>query len=355
MSKDSGVVSHTVVRFGYWALAIGVTLCVLYCMYLLFVPLLASVLLTFVLDPVVDYFERRGLKRFWVIVGMYVFVVLAAAATVYFVLPRLVIEARTFAGDIPHYRAMIVRMLQTAQATIQDKFPQLPVPDLYQVLRARMPGAGTVDVDAFVAYTSSFFSILSVVVIVPIVTFFLLADGHLIRKALLRMVPNRYFEMFFLLFHKITSALKFFIRGQCIDALAVGVMTAVGLAAIQLPYAIVIGIIAGLGNLIPYLGPIIGFLPAFFVVLVSPEGLTMWMLAKVIGVFALVQFIEGTFIYPIAVGKSVDLHPLVVIIGITVGGQLGGILGMLIAIPVISVAKVSLEVLHSNLKSYSII
>lgn len=88
---------------------------------------------------------------------------------------------------------------------------------------------------------------------------------------------------------------------------------------------------------------------------VSADGFTTLGLIKIIGVFGMVQFLEGTFIYPIAVGKSVNLHPLVVIIGITVGGQLGGIVGMLLVIPVISVVKVTREVLYSYLKQYSII
>jgi predicted PurR-regulated permease PerM len=140
-----------------------------------------------------------------------------------------------------------------------------------------------------------------------------------------------------------------------IDALAVGVMTSIGLAIIGMPFFIVIGAIAGIGNLIPYFGPVIGFIPAFLSLLLSPEGLTGASITKVIIVFVVVQFIEGTFIYPIAVGKSVNMHPLTVIIGITVGGQVGGILGMLLVIPIIAIAKVTVEVLHFYLKRYYIL
>ena len=132
-------------------------------------------------------------------------------------------------------------------------------------------------------------------------------------------------------------------------------MTSIGLAIVGLPYFLVIGIIAGLGNLIPYLGPVIGFIPAFIVLLVSPAGFTTIGLIKILVVFVMVQFLEGTFIYPIAVGKSVDLHPLVVIMGITVGGILGGVVGMLVVIPIICVVKVTVEVMYSYLKQYSII
>ncbi len=354
MHSDKNL-AYYMVKIGYYAFVAAAVGGVLYCLKLLFAPLLAALLLTLVLEPVVNFFETRGFRRMTVIIGLSASIVCIAAAGVYLVLPRIISEAQNFAANIPLYDQMLQESLGSLTAAIQARFPALEAPDLYSLLRNRMPGGGGVDMDAIMSYVSSFASVLSVLVIIPIATFFLLVDGHLVRKALLQAVPNRYFEMFVLLFHKITSSLKFFIRGQLIDALAVGVMTAIGLLIIGLPYAMVIGIIAGLGNMIPYLGPIIGIIPAMLVIVMSPEGLSVMSVVSVIAVFAIVQFLEGTFVYPIAVGKSVDLHPLIVIIGITVGGQLAGILGMLIAVPLISIAKVSLAVLHSNLKSYSII
>ncbi|MFW6254649.1 MAG: AI-2E family transporter [Chitinivibrionales bacterium] len=341
--------SFYLVKFGYYGLVVSVALAVLYCIFLLFVPLVASVLLTFLLDPIVKFFETKGFRRLAIIISMCIVTSLAGVATIYFVVPRLVVEAQNLAADIPQYEKMFRGSLENLRAAIENHFPGLAVPDFHAMLMQKMGSFGHLDVDMVISQLSNIFSMLSVVVIVPIVTFFFLTDGHLIHKTALRAIPNRYFEMFVLLFHRITDSLKFFIRGQLIDALAVG------LKIIGVPYAFVIGIVAGIGNLIPYLGPVIGFMPAAFVVLTSPDGFTAWSFVSLIMVFGVVQFLEGTFIYPLAVGKSVDLHPLVVIIGISVGGQLGGVIGMLIAVPIISVAKVSLEVLYSNLKSYSII
>lgn len=347
--------SHIVIKFGYYGFVIAVIISLLYFIKLLFTPLLASVLLALLFGPIVNYIETLGVKRITVIVGMYFFITLSFILLTLYIVPKIVNEAQTFAQDLPQYQITVEKGITDLQISVQKKFPDMKIPDFMAIIKERLPGNKGINFDAIFKHLSSFFAILSLVVIVPIVTFFLLADGHLIQKALLKMVPNSYFEMSVLLFNKITSALKFFIRGQMIDAAAVGIMTSLFLAIIGLPYFLVIGIIAGLGNLIPYLGPIIGFLPALFVIIVSPEGVTAIGLGKIITVFVLVQFLEGTFIYPIAVGKSVDLHPLVVIIGVTIGGQLGGIVGMLVAIPLISVVKVSFEVMYSYLRSYSII
>lgn len=347
--------SHIFIKFGYFGFVGIAGLFLIYCINVLIIPLLASVLLTLLLDPVVNYFETKGIKRINVILGIYILILFVAAIALIFIVPTLISEAQSFMRELPRIKTTFKTSIDELHRGVQDKFPQAVIPDFYTTLKQQLPAGDGINVDAIMAYMSSFFAILSLLVVIPIVTFFLLADGHLIQKAILCLIPNTYFEMSVLLFHKIISALKFFIRGQLIDAAAVGIMTAIGLAVIGLPYFLVIGIIAGLGNMIPYLGPIIGFLPALFIVVISPEGATFWSVLSIVIVFVMVQFIEGTFIYPIAVGKSVSLHPLVVILGVTIGGQLGGVFGMLCAVPLISIVKVSLEVLYSYLKSYSII
>jgi predicted PurR-regulated permease PerM len=260
-----------------------------------------------------------------------------------------------FSGDLPHYERVLEGALAKIREFIVQKFPGASVPDLFVVVHGFFEKGFSRFIEALPRYLSTVASVVSFAALVPVITFFYLADGHLIQKALLRLAPNRYFEMFVLLSDKIMCAVQAFIRGQLIDALSVGIMTSVGLACVGLPFFLVIGIIAGAGNLIPYLGPVIGFIPAFIVLLMSPEGFSVVGLVKVLAVFVAVQFIEGTFIYPIAVGKSVDLHPLVVIMGVTAGGIAGGVVGMLLVIPIICVVKVTLEVLHYYLKQYSII
>jgi putative permease len=286
---------------------------------------------------------------------MYIIVTIAAAGLVFLLIPVLTSEAKNISENLPQYESMIRKTLSSIQAMIQERFPKAQIPDLYDYGKSLLFKKKAAGVDQFSLYASKAASLVSLLILIPIFTFFFLADGHLIQKAFLRLFPNRYFEMVVLLQHRISVAVQSFIRGQMIDALAVGVMTSIGLAIIGMPFFIVIGAIAGIGNLIPYFGPVIGFIPAFLSLLLSPEGLTGASITKVIIVFVVVQFIEGTFIYPIAVGKSVNMHPLTVIIGITVGGQVGGILGMLLVIPIIAIAKVTVEVLHFYLKRYYIL
>ena len=346
---------NQVIRFGFYMLVALVTVVVAYSIKLLFFPLVAALLLKFLLAPAVNVLETRGFKRLTAIILLYLFILAVVGGALLLVIPLLVKEARNFSADMPMYEKMLESALVKIRELVVLKLPGANIPDLYALVHTWLGRTNSRMIDALPRYASGVLSVLSVAALVPVITFFYLADGHLIHKALLRLTPNRYFEMFVLLSDKVMGAVQAFIRGQLIDALSVGIMTSIGLAIIGLPYFLVIGIIAGLGNLIPYLGPVIGFIPALIVLLVSPAGFSTIGLIKILVVFVMVQFLEGTFIYPIAVGKSVNLHPLVVIIGVTVGGILGGVVGMLIVIPVICVMKVTLEVMYSYLKQYSII
>ena len=352
VSRRSG---HLPVRIGFYIFTAVVLVGAIFSLLQLAGALIASLLLSFLLAPIVSFAENRGMHRVVVVLLIYLIVAGALLLLILFVGPLLSEEILRLSGELPEYERQLKTMVDNVQEAISDRIPALHMPDLYEYLREQLiPNAG-VDIGSMLSRLSGLFSIVMILVIVPIITYFFIVDGRLIQKSVLRLVPNRYFEMCVLLLNRTGSALQNFIRGQLIDALYVGVMTTVGMAIIGLPYFVVIGIFAGLGNLIPYLGPMIGFIPAFFVALLTPGWFTAGNILLIAGIFLVVQLTESALIYPFAVGKSVNLHPLVVILGITIGGSLGGVVGMLIAVPIISIVKVILEVVSSYLKNYSII
>ena len=347
--------SHLVVQIGYFAVVAVIAALLIYGAQVLFVPLLLSLILTLVLDPLVNWFETRGMKRMHVIVGLSAFACMIAGVLFVFLVPALVHEIELIAHNMPKYQASAAQGLASIQQLLQTMLPGIKIPDLLTLIQQQMPKNSAVNVGAVMGYLSSLASLVSLLVLVPIITFFFLADGHLIHRLILSMVPNTYFEMTVLLIDRIITQIRLFIRGQMLDLLYVGVTVGIGLWIVGVPYASVIGIIAGLGNMVPYLGPVIGFVPALAVLIMSPEGLTALPVLKVLAVFFFVQFTENNFVYPLVVGKSVELHPLVVILGVIVGGTLGGVVGMLLTVPVIGVVKVAIEVVHFYLKSYEII
>ena len=343
------------VKIGYYIFVTAVIVALLFSLYQVVAALLASLLLSFLLAPVVNFAETRGIHRVVVVLGIYLLVIAALLLIVIFVGPILSSEVVRLTGELPAYERQLETILGDLQTSLMSRAPGLQLPDLYLYIKDRLISSGGLDLSAVLARLSGVFSIIMILVIIPVITFFFIVDGHLIQKAMLKIVPNRYFEMCVLLLNRTGTAVQNYIRGQLIDSLYVGVMTTIGMAVIGLPYFFAIGIFAGLGNFIPYLGPIIGFIPAFFVTLLTPGWFTGANILLIAGIFVVVQLTESAFIYPLAVGKSVNLHPLVVILGITIGGRLGGIVGMLLAVPLISIVKVVIEVTNSYLKSYRII
>lgn len=346
--------SHYIVKTGYYGFVILVVGILLFGFKELFIPLVLGVLGTFVFEPVVDRLEIKTGTRMKAVLLLFLGLGLIFTLFGFLFLPLLIEQVGTIHERIPEFAGRLEVLVNQLQGTLQERFPETTIPDLWGEINKVLGTNESVSVDDALGVLSRFASVFSVLLFAPIISFFFLVDGASFQKALFHVVPNRYFEMFMLLFHKIVSALKSFLRGQVIDAAAVGLLTALGLTMVGLPYGMLIGMVAGIANLIPYLGPIMGFIPAA-IVLLGQEGTTAFSFIPVAAVFFGVQFFEGAFIYPIAVGKSVNLHPLVVMLAVTLGGQVAGLPGMLLVIPIISMIKVSFEVLNSYLKGYGII
>ncbi len=191
---------------------------------------------------------------------------------------------------------------------------------------------------------------LTFVVIVPFVAFFFLKEGRHLTRCLMALVPNAYFELCLNLMYQANRQIGNYIRGQLLAVLVVSVLAISGLSILGLYYALPLGLLAGLANVIPFLGPLIGIVCSSIVALATGGGLAM--VAKVIVMFLVIQLIDNVLIQPTMVAKSVELHPLVVLFVVMVGSQLMGIVGMLIAVPLTGIAKVSGQTICEGVKQY---
>ena len=191
---------------------------------------------------------------------------------------------------------------------------------------------------------------LTFVVIVPFVAFFFLKEGRRLTRCLMALVPNAYFELCLNLIHQANKQIGNYIRGQLLAVLVVSVLSISGLSIIGVYYALPLGLLAGLANVIPYLGPLIGIVCSSIVALATGGGLAM--VAKVIVMFLIVQLIDNVLVQPTMVAKSVELHPLVILFVVMVGSQLMGIVGMLIAVPLTGIVKVSGQTIYEGVRQY---
>jgi len=331
-------------------LALSITFVAVYFLRDLIIPVVVSIFLAYLLEPIVDGFENRGLPRVWALI--LIFLTSAAVISIGVVLLRdqVAEEVRMMLSD--------VRLDQ----------PQLYIAHVQEKLKAAFPGAISVriiDALARVAseYVDSFFrpgvesltglfSAFGATIIIPFLTFFLLKDSRALKKGIVQYIPNRYFEMSLSLIHKTSRQLGRYIRGVLLDAAIVGIMVMIALSILDLRYAILIGALAGMANLIPYLGPVVAGIPAVAISIYDTGNLSG--VPAVLLAFAVVKVIDDALVQPLVVSKSVELHPASVIIAIYVGGHLGGILGMIVAVPLVSIAKESFNILYWGLTNYYI-
>lgn len=200
-------------------------------------------------------------------------------------------------------------------------------------------------------------------IIMPFVFIFILIDEGTIKKFIISMVPNRYFEMSLTTFANVDRAIGNYLRGTIFQSSLVGITIFIGLMLVGFKFqaAVLIGIVAGIANAIPFLGPIIG-LGVGVIYAMIVEGIDPLIplmpdnaiLGVLIVVFA-AQFLDNAIFQPLVLGKAVNLHPLVVIIGVTGGSIIGGFWGMLLAIPTIVIFKVVTSTIFKQAKAYYII
>jgi putative permease len=194
---------------------------------------------------------------------------------------------------------------------------------------------------------SGLLNVASMFIFIPLITFFYLLDGVAVKRKIYSLIPNKYFELYINLSFRINSQLSNYITGQLTDAFIIGTLSVVGLGFLGVDFFFAIGIFAGIANLVLYVGPAAGAIPAIILTVMEYKAFDGHIL-NIIILFAIIQLIDNIFVQPLVIGKSVNLHPLVVMIAVLIGGKVGGLLGMLLAIPVTTVSKVFIQELFAE-------
>jgi predicted PurR-regulated permease PerM len=320
-------------------------------------PFIMAAALAYLLNPLVNWFEIRGMRR-PPVVGL-VFLVLLTTATLgsYVVASVMAQEAQKATRQMPVYVQRAETLLaqlrraavspQAAQTAPLHQFPMLqrlianrPLLD-YVSEKGRTWPNQIVDKMAFLA--SGILPLLEMAFLVPFVAFFLMLESHRLRDGLLGLVPPRYVEMTLNLLIEMDNALGNYLRGIFLEALCVACMAFVGFWIIDLDYALQIATVVGLANIIPYVGPVVGAILGTGVALF--EWGSVIGVIKVLAVCASVRFIEDWFIQPIVLRHAVRLHPVMIVFALMAGAELYGFVGLLFAIPAACLLKTLVQVL----------
>ena len=188
---------------------------------------------------------------------------------------------------------------------------------------------------------------------VPTLGFFFLKDREQFRQYLFKLIPNQYFELTVIIAERSDSVLKTFFRAMMLEMLIVAAMSSIAMIIVGVPYSIVVGLIAGIGNVIPYLGPAVGIVAATISILLSGSPLVL--IVSAIIALQIVQFLENRFIYPFVMAKSMEMHPMIILLTVLAGGYTMGFIGMLFAVPLVFLVKEIAIILIGNLRKFEIL
>ena len=324
--------------------------------------LIYALVVSYLLDPFVGWLERKKIPRWLAVLTIYLVIAGIIAWFTSRLVPALIQQGNN-----------LINILSSGERLTGQYIITLPfIRRIYEFLLeldTKIPGLGTaaklVDIldqtNVFLAKLpkllidnyQKIFSTISIIATVPLISFFLLKDKYKLRKGIIGMFNNRYFELIIIMLRKIDSTVGNFLRAILFEIIAIGILASTALTIVGVPYSILIGATAGVANIIPYFGPFLG--GALAVVTVLLNGGTIISAIYVILAMYIVQLIDNNIVYPVVVGGTINMHPLLVLLTLIAGGWYGGILWMLISVPLVYITYSLVKVLYSNLKDFKII
>jgi predicted PurR-regulated permease PerM len=311
----------------------------IYVLRSIYIPIFISYFLAFLLNPLVRWFEKRGFGRVGPIFLLLSLLFALAGIFAVMMVPKILVQMRELFERLP--KLMDFFSVQLGPISVKylgyDVFTQwkdvLPtlVPQVSQ-----FPAAGILE--SVLSGTARAISALLSVLLIPILTFYILKDYYLLNEQLLQMVPRRYVSDIKEVMRRLSIVLGGLIRGQFLVCSILSAYYSLAFTKVGVEMALVLGVISGLMNLVPFVGPLTSLgLTVFLTVL---GGGQIAQCVAVLGIFLVANLIDNTILTPKIVGKQMGISPLTIILTLLAGGELLGFLGILLALPIMAMAKV---------------
>ncbi len=291
-----------------------------------------SLLIVYCLVPLVDILLKMKLPRWLAVLLVYLGFLAAPVLLGYIAFPIIVSQLTEMARFFPEVVAALEPWVETLSHYVRDaRF----LDSLYALLDD-LPDLLRQSLNQLTRTLTALVSRVVEVLIVLMVVFYLLRDFPAIKKELENLLPVRYQGDFLHLVGVVDAKVGDYIRGNVVRCVVVGVLVGIGLWLLDMPFHLILALLAGVLNIIPYIGPYIAGVPAVLFALLQPFPYPLLVIVLYVGV----QLLDGVVITPIFLGRAVNLHPLSIILALLVGARLGGVLGLLVATPVLAVLKV---------------
>ena len=348
-----------------------------------------AIIFAYIIDPIVNYLERKGVKRQFGVIIVYISVVLIFGVLIVSVIPKTINEISKLLASLPEMVDTLTKNVNSFLTDIFAKF-NIELPnnfiDFYKESNPKVEGnvetpqivsnilnsmKKTID-DLVTKAQGSLMGSLSGVfskvygfvtsafrlVLIIIFSFYFSVDKEKFTLKVRKFMPNKYREDITYLANRIDIALQQFIRGRMLLAIFVGILTMIYLLILRVDFAIIIGLITCVADIIPFIGPFLGCVPAVLFAFMDSPIKAFWVLI----LFILVQWVENNILAPKLIGDSTGLNPLIILISIIIGGGIFGVWGMVISVPITSIIFILIDFAKikyndrysSNWQSYSL-
>ncbi|WP_316246000.1 AI-2E family transporter [Bacillus sp. E214] len=304
-------------------------------------PFIGAALISYLLHPLVEKVHQKGLHRGLAIGLIYLVFFGAVGYGLYKGIPVFINQMIDVAERAPEmaelYRGYIARFHSQTSSWpfgLHDRLEQI-----ISSIEMKLSSSITVLIEALSGLSDFFIFVL----LIPLISFYLLKDAEKIIDFGLRLFPKKSRDTTKKFLKDIDHSLGGYLRGQLLVCTIVGSFAAILFWLFGMKYPLLLSLFIGVTNIIPYFGPLIGAVPALLVAITMSTG----MVIKVAIIIIVIQFLEGNVLSPIIMGKTLKLHPLIIIFALLVGGEISGILGLILAVPILAFLKVAIT--HSKI------
>lgn len=323
-----------------------------------------AIIFAYIINPIVNYLERKGVKRQFGVIIVYISAILIFGILIVSVIPKTINEVSNLLTSLPGMVDTLIREFNNFLSSVFAKF-NIELPEnfinIYKETNPKVNGnvetpqivsnilesiKGTIN-DLIVKVQGSLMGSLSNVisklygfltsafrlVLIIIFSFYFSVDKERFMLRVKKAIPNKHREDISYLTRNIDIALQQFIRGRMLMAIFVGLLTMIYLLVLRVDFAIIIGLITCVADIIPFIGPFLGCAPAVLFAFMDSPMKALWVLI----LFVIVQWVENNILAPKLIGDSTGLNPLVILISIIIGGGIFGVWGMVISVPLTSI------------------
>lgn len=313
-------------------------------------PIIVSIILYYLFNPLVNLMERYNISRLWGVIILFLVIIGVIALAINLLIPVIGAQFKSFGNNFPYYVDKVNKFIDsvTKYSLISNFYGQIQ--DQLDSLAKKLPSMVSDYFNGFGSKVKNFAEALVnvgvVIATTPFVLFFMLKDGHCFKEFSTNLMPPKFRKDFHDLLDKMSLQVGSYIQGQIIVSFCIGILLFIGYSIIGLDYSLILASIAAVTSVVPYIGPTIAISPAIIIALITSPI----MLLKLVVVWTAVQFIEGHFISPNIMGKTLKIHPLTIIFILLSAGNLLGVVGVILGIPAYAILKVLVSHLFTMYK-----